>query len=127
LRSSRTGRGVTKDERARARPALADALGSDEPELRVGLVGSQMIGLMMARYIVQVEPLASVPASRVVQAIAPTLQHYLTDPLPAGGLSPRRGRDAGRFDAQFLSASDRNSTMHHARVCRTFRCSHDNA
>jgi AcrR family transcriptional regulator len=61
---------------------VAHAVRSDEPELRVSLVGSQIIGLLMARYIVQVEPLASVPAERVVDMIAPTLQRYLIHPLP---------------------------------------------
>ena len=61
---------------------VAEALGSDEPELRVSLVGSQIIGLMMARYIVELEPLASLPTERVVDMIAPTLQRYLTGPLP---------------------------------------------
>jgi AcrR family transcriptional regulator len=61
---------------------LAEALGLDEPELRLSFVGSQLIGLMMARYIVGVEPLASLPAERVVDMIAPTLQRYLTHPLP---------------------------------------------
>ncbi len=60
---------------------VAQALGSDEPELRVNLVGSQIIGLVMARYIVEVEPLASLPAERIVDMIAPTLQRYLTHPL----------------------------------------------
>jgi tetracycline repressor-like protein len=60
---------------------VAHALGTDEPELRVSLVGSQIIGLMMARYIAEVEPLASQPADRVADLIAPTLQHYLTNPL----------------------------------------------
>ena len=45
-------------------------------------VGSQIIGLMMARYIVEVEPLASLPAERVVEMIGPTLQRYLMHPLP---------------------------------------------
>lgn len=62
---------------------VAEALGTDEPELRVSLVGSQIIGLMMARYIVKVEPLASLPAGRVVDLVAPTLQRYLTHPLGA--------------------------------------------
>ena len=53
---------------------VARALGSDEPELRASLVGSQIIGLMMTRYIVGLEPLASLPAERVADLIAPTLQ-----------------------------------------------------
>jgi AcrR family transcriptional regulator len=60
---------------------VALALGSDEPELRVSLVGSQIIGMMMARYIAGIEPLASLPAERVVELIGPTLQRYLTHPL----------------------------------------------
>lgn len=60
---------------------IAEALGADEPELRVGLVGSQVIGLVMARYVVRVEPLASLPAARVAALVAPTLQRYLTEPL----------------------------------------------
>ncbi len=60
---------------------LAEALETDEPELRASLVGSQIVGLMMARYIVGVEPLASLPAETVAKLIAPTLQRYLTEPL----------------------------------------------
>jgi AcrR family transcriptional regulator len=60
---------------------VAEALGADEPELRVSLVGSQVIGLMMARYIAEVEPLASLPAERLVKLVGPTLQRYLTQPL----------------------------------------------
>ncbi len=60
---------------------VAQALGSDQPELRASLVGSQIIGLMMARYIVELEPLAALPAERVADLITPTLQRYLTHPL----------------------------------------------
>ena len=48
----------------------------------VSLVGAQIIGLMMARYIAELEPLASLPAERVVDMIAPPLQRYLPQPLP---------------------------------------------
>ena len=40
-----------------------------------------MIGLVMARYIVRVEPLASAPVEQVVAAVAPVLQRYLTEPI----------------------------------------------
>ncbi len=60
---------------------VAAALGSDRPELRATLVGSQIVGIVMARYVVGVEPLASTPADEVVRATAPTLQRYLTEPL----------------------------------------------
>src|SRR5918995_1834313 len=41
---------------------LAEALGSEDAALRANLAGSQVVGLIMARYVVGVEPLASAPA-----------------------------------------------------------------
>jgi hypothetical protein len=46
------------------------------------LVASQLIGLVMLRYVLAVEPLASAPAEELVAIYAPTLQRYLTGPLP---------------------------------------------
>jgi hypothetical protein len=61
--------------------SLAAELGVADADLRATLVGSQVVGLVMARYIVRVEPLASLPAERVAAAIAPNLQRYLTGTL----------------------------------------------
>jgi AcrR family transcriptional regulator len=61
---------------------LAAGLGSDRPELRGSLAASQVVGMVMARHVVKVEPLASLPAEQVVALIGPTLQRYLTAPLP---------------------------------------------
>jgi AcrR family transcriptional regulator len=63
---------------------IAKGIDVDRPELRASLVNSQMVGLIMARYIVGLEPLASLSADEVVEAIAPNLQRYLTAPLAAG-------------------------------------------
>lgn len=60
---------------------LAETLGVEDAQLRATLVGSQVVGLVMARHIVQVEPIASLPSEELVQAIGPTLQRYLTGPL----------------------------------------------
>jgi len=62
---------------------LAHRLGSPDARLRATLVGSQLIGLAMARYIIRVEPLASAPAAELVAAIGPTLQRYLTGDIAA--------------------------------------------
>ena len=62
---------------------LARALGVNDAELRVSLVGSQVIGLVLARYVVGVEPLASQPPDSVASMIAPTLQRYLVEGLVA--------------------------------------------
>jgi AcrR family transcriptional regulator len=63
---------------------IAEELGSPDAKLRATLVGSQLIGLMMARYIIRVEPLASAPAAQVAAAIGPTLQRYLTGDVAVG-------------------------------------------
>ena len=62
---------------------LAAALTDDEPETRAVLVGSQIVGLALARYVVRVEPLVSLPAADVIDYIAPTFQHYLVGTLRA--------------------------------------------
>ncbi|WP_035748908.1 TetR/AcrR family transcriptional regulator [Arthrobacter sp. 35W] len=49
--------------------------------LRGSLVASQLMGLLMARYILKVEPLASADHATITTLIAPTLQRYLTGPL----------------------------------------------
>jgi hypothetical protein len=46
------------------------------------LVASQVFGLIVMRYVMHVEPIASMPADDVVAIYAPTLQRYLSGPLP---------------------------------------------
>ena len=53
-----------------------------EAPKRASLVASQMIGLAMLRYILKLEPLASMPEDEVVRTVSPTIQRYLADPLP---------------------------------------------
>jgi AcrR family transcriptional regulator len=52
--------------------------------LRIQFVASQLVGVVMARYILQLEPFASLPAAQVAKTIAPNLQRYLTGDLPEG-------------------------------------------
>jgi AcrR family transcriptional regulator len=60
---------------------LVATLTDDKPETRAVLVGSQVVGLALARHVVRVEPLASMSAADVVDYIAPTFQQYLVGPL----------------------------------------------
>lgn len=60
---------------------LARSLGVPHAELRTTLVGSQLAGLAMVRYILRIEPLASADHDTVVACVAPTLQRYLVDDL----------------------------------------------
>jgi AcrR family transcriptional regulator len=59
---------------------VAIGLGVDQPERRMSLVASQLIGLVLARYVVGVEPLASASHDELVAAYAPTQQRYLEMP-----------------------------------------------
>ncbi|HEY0903768.1 MAG TPA: TetR family transcriptional regulator [Marmoricola sp.] len=60
---------------------LGVALGVDEPERRMSIVASQVVGLIVMRYLIAVEPLASMDAEELVAVYAPTLQRYLTGDL----------------------------------------------
>lgn len=56
---------------------LAASIGADRPQLRASLAASQMAGLIMARYVVKLEPLASADVEEIIAFVAPTLQRYL--------------------------------------------------
>jgi AcrR family transcriptional regulator len=60
---------------------LAESLGAGDARLRAALTGSQVVGLVMARVVVGVEPLASLEPESLVRAVAPTFQRYLAEPL----------------------------------------------
>jgi AcrR family transcriptional regulator len=60
-------------------------LPQSERDARGALVGSQLIGLVMARYVLKLEPLASASREELVEAIAPTLQRYLTGEVALPG------------------------------------------
>ena len=57
------------------------ALDVADAPLRTSLVASQMAGLMMTRYLVPVEPLASMRPADVAALVGPNLQRYLTGDL----------------------------------------------
>lgn len=56
---------------------LGDVIEPLHRDLRTALVGSQIIGLVMARYVVMVEPLASADPELLVTVMSPTIQYYL--------------------------------------------------
>lgn len=64
---------------------LGRSLDADRPELRATLAASQMIGFALAAYVVGLEPLASASDDEVVEALAPTIQRYLTGDLGGAG------------------------------------------
>ena len=62
-------------------PALATVTPDRAPE-RASLVGSQLLGVAVARYILGVPPLIGMADAQLVEWLRPVLAHYLTDPAP---------------------------------------------
>lgn len=56
---------------------IAAAVGPIDP-LKVQLAAAQMVGVVILRHVVRLEPLASATEDDVVALVAPTLQRYLT-------------------------------------------------
>jgi AcrR family transcriptional regulator len=85
---------ISGDEVGLARSFLQEIIGGeigsrvDDPpgtgKIRTQFVASQLMGVVMARYIIKVEPFASLPTEQIAQTIAPNLQRYLTGDLPDG-------------------------------------------
>ncbi|SCL15913.1 transcriptional regulator, TetR family [Micromonospora nigra] len=63
--------------------------------LRGSLAASQLLGLVMMRYVIRLEPVASATPQALVAAVGPTVQRYLTGDLagvfddPAGAVAHR--------------------------------------
>jgi AcrR family transcriptional regulator len=60
-----------------------------EAEARGSLVASQLIGVVMTRYVLKLEPLASASPDELVAAIGPTVQRYLTGDVELFGKRAR--------------------------------------
>jgi AcrR family transcriptional regulator len=50
--------------------------------IRVQFAASQLVGVVMARYILELDPFKSLPVEQIVETIGPNLQRYLTGDLP---------------------------------------------
>jgi AcrR family transcriptional regulator len=64
-------------------PVLAQLV-RDRPDVRIPLVASQVVGLIVTRYLLALPQMAQMPAEDVVARIGPVLQHYLTGDLGGG-------------------------------------------
>ena len=62
-------------------PALAD-VAIDRPAERAALIGAQLLGIAVARYIIGIPPLVSMDDITLAQWLKPVLKHYLADPAP---------------------------------------------
>jgi AcrR family transcriptional regulator len=72
--------------------AVARVVADDHRPLRAALVGTQMGGLLLGRYVLGLPAVREATVEDLVVAIGPVLQHYLTGPV------------AGRVDQQATGA-----------------------
>jgi hypothetical protein len=54
---------------------------ADEVAMRGNLMASQLVGLVLVRYVVRLDPLATASQDDVVRLVAPNIQRYLTGKL----------------------------------------------
>jgi hypothetical protein len=57
---------------------VSETLGVPDARLRVGLVASQLVGIALVRYLLELDPVTTTPTAELIDRIAPALQHYLT-------------------------------------------------
>jgi AcrR family transcriptional regulator len=66
-------------------PVIAEVVGPEDIELRIALVNAQFLGVVMARYVIGIEPLASLSPERLEALLGPIVQRLVT-----GRLEPRQ-------------------------------------
>lgn len=57
---------------------ILKALGAEEISVRAGLCATQLVGIGVVRYVARAEPIHSMKPEELADAVAPTLQRYLT-------------------------------------------------
>jgi AcrR family transcriptional regulator len=60
---------------------IVERLGVADAHRRSALVASQVAGLLLTRYLVPIDPLASMPADEVARLVGPNVQRYLAGDL----------------------------------------------
>jgi AcrR family transcriptional regulator len=76
---------------------IADTIGGPDAELRASLAASQIVGLIVVRFGVRIEPLANAPVDVVVAMVGPVIQWHLVGDGPLS--IDRESRDLGPLDS----------------------------
>ncbi len=65
---------------------LAAASASEDADLRANLAASQLVGVLLTRFVLRLEPIASTPTDELVRRVGPVIQWHLFgtgEPIPA--------------------------------------------
>ena len=65
--------------------AFAGQMEGERPDVRASLLATQFLGVVIARYVVEVEPLASMDEEELAAWMAPTFDLYLSGPPVSSG------------------------------------------
>ena len=65
---------------------FARAMDGDRPDVRASLLATQFLGVVFARFVVAVEPLASMSGDEIADWLGPTFDLYLTGPMDDSAL-----------------------------------------
>lgn len=71
-----------------ATAVLGEFVAADDSDRRVAMVMSQMLGLILARYVMKVPGIADASAAELSRWVGPTIDNYLSSDI--GGVSPGR-------------------------------------
>jgi AcrR family transcriptional regulator len=71
---------------------LVRTLGVPDARLRVNLIVSYLMGIATTRYIVRLEPIASMPEEDLVKLVAPTIQTWLDPTKPVRPPKPSESK-----------------------------------
>jgi Tetracyclin repressor-like, C-terminal domain len=55
---------------------VASKLQLDQPRLRAGLAASHLLGVAFLRYVIKLEPIASMERDALALEVGPVIQHY---------------------------------------------------
>lgn len=88
LRTTATNAGAAERLRAVFAAQVAPAIArvcedTKSAPTRAGLVATQILGLAYCRYILQLQPVASLKRADLIEWVAPTIQRYILGPKPA--------------------------------------------
>ncbi len=80
---------------------IAHTIGVPDARLRANLIMSYLMGVAINRYVLKVEPLASLSDEDVVRIVSPTVQDWLTPtkPLPGSHRLTGKGGRSGSDDS----------------------------
>jgi AcrR family transcriptional regulator len=89
---------------------LAVVIGVPDARLRANLITSYLLGVAINRYVIRLDPIASLSDEEVVRLVSPTVQDWLTPtkPLPGGieYYDKSKTKDENPFDS-FADWSDK--------------------